>query len=146
MFFKRIFNFCSLICIFCFCFVLFLWFYCFLCLMCLVFFLCFFCFLVRVKSFRKKSKKFKTGTSHSASLPVWFLKENISLFIFYYLTTFYSLLTFTSWDVGHYAYLNCLLTKFEVINFEIKAAICWYLVHCQTCAYSYSTLILAHAS
>ena len=30
--------------------------------------------------------------------------------------------------------------------FKIKAAVCWYLVHRQTCACSYSTLILAYAN
>ena len=51
------------------------------------------------KLFFKKSKM-KSGTSHSASFLPWFLKKNIFLVIFYYLTKFYCLVFFTSWDIG----------------------------------------------
>ena len=52
MFFKRIFNFCSFICVLCFCLVVFLPFLCFL-VPCIIF--------LRVKSYHeKKNKKFET--------------------------------------------------------------------------------------
>ena len=61
MFFKRIFNFCSLICVLCFCLVAFFCFLCFWCfLVLLVFFRacwCFFC--VQNLFVKKKLKKFK---------------------------------------------------------------------------------------
>ena len=67
MFFKRIFYFCSLICVillFLGCvFMLFCGFWCFvclLCILCLMFFLCFLCFLCMQNHFVKKKKKFKT--------------------------------------------------------------------------------------
>ena len=52
-----------------------------------------------------------SGTSLLASFSTWFLKKNISVVIFYYLTKFQCLVAFTSWDIGQYVYSNCLLTK-----------------------------------
>ena len=56
-----------------------------------------------------KNKK-KSGSS-PASLTVWFLKKNISLVIFYYLTKCEYLVAITSWDIEQYVYCNCLLTR-----------------------------------
>ena len=56
MFFKRNFYFCSLICVLYFCLVAFLYFWWFFVLFC-----AFLCFLVRVKSFCKKKKEFKSA-------------------------------------------------------------------------------------
>ena len=39
------------------------------------------------------------------------LKNNISLFTFYYIIKLHCLFILTSWDIGQYAYSNCLLTK-----------------------------------
>ena len=36
--------------------------------------------------------------------------RKISLLMFYYLTKFHCLVTFTSWDIGQYVYCNYLLT------------------------------------
>ena len=57
-----------------------------------------------------KNKK-KSGTSLPTSFSVWFLKKNISLVIFFYLTKFQCLVVFTSWDIGQYVYCNSLLIK-----------------------------------
>ena len=56
-----------------------------------------------------KNKK-KSGSS-PASLTVWFLKKNISLVIFYYLTKCEYLVAMTSWDIEQYVYCNYLLTR-----------------------------------
>ena len=56
-----------------------------------------------IQSFLKKAKK-RSGTSHAVSFSAWFLKRNISLIIFYYLTKFYCLVAFTLWDIEHYVY------------------------------------------
>ena len=55
--------------------------------------------------------KKRFGTSLPTSLSAWVLKKNISIFVFYYLTKFHCLFTFTSWDIGQYGYCNCLLTR-----------------------------------
>ena len=62
------------------------------------------------KTFIKNKKR--SGTSLPASFCLWFLilYENISAFIFYYLTKFQCLVAFTSWDIRKYVYCNCLLT------------------------------------
>ena len=49
-----------------------------------------------------------------------FLKKNISCVIFYYLNKFCCLVVFKSWDIGQNVYFSCLLTKLNVINFEIN--------------------------
>ena len=46
-----------------------------------------------------------------ASFSAWVLRQNISSFIFYYLTKFYFLVAFTLWDVGQYVFCGCLLTR-----------------------------------
>ena len=61
------------------------------------------------KAFLKNKKR--SGTSLSASFSAWFLKKNISVVIFYYLTKFQCLVAFTSWDIGQFVYCNCLLTR-----------------------------------
>ena len=53
----------------------------------------------------------RSGTSFPGSFSTWFLKKNISLVIFYYLTKFHCLVAFTSWDIGQYGYCNGLLTR-----------------------------------
>ena len=62
-----------------------------------------------IKTFLKNKKR--SGTILPVSFSVWFLKKNISLVIFYYLTKFKCLVVFTSWDIGQYVYRNCLLTS-----------------------------------
>ena len=57
-----------------------------------------------------KNKK-RSWTSLPASFSTWFLKKNISLVTFYYMTEFHCLLIFTLWDIGQYVYCNCLLTR-----------------------------------
>ena len=57
-----------------------------------------------------KNKK-RSGTTFSSSFSAWFLKTNISLVIFCYLTKFYCLVAFASWDIGQYVYCICLLTR-----------------------------------
>ena len=53
--------------------------------------------------------KIKRGleTSLPASFSAWFLKKNIPIVMFYYLTNFHCLLAFTSWDIGQY----CIVLK-----------------------------------
>ena len=60
------------------------------------------------KAFQKSNKR--SGTILSASFSAWFLKKNISIVIFFYLTKFQCLVAFTSWDIGQYVYCNSLLT------------------------------------
>ena len=60
------------------------------------------------KAFLKNKER--SGTSFPASFSAWFLKKNISLVIFFYLTEFQCLVAFTSWDIGQYVYCNSLLT------------------------------------
>ena len=57
-----------------------------------------------------KNKK-RTGTSLPNSISAWYLKKNIYLVIFFYLTKFQCLVAFTSWDIGWYVYCNSLLTR-----------------------------------
>ena len=64
---------------------------------------CYFMFL--------KKKKMRSGTSLLAWFSVWLLMRNISLVIFYYLTKFHCLVAFTLWDIAHYLYCNCFLTR-----------------------------------
>ena len=66
-----------------------------------------------------KSKK-RSGNSLPASFSAWFLKKNIYIVIFYYLTKFQCLVAFPSWDIGQYVYCNCLLTGCDLKNFEIN--------------------------
>ena len=87
--------------------------------------------------------KKRSGTSFSHPFSAWFLKENISLAIFYYLTQFNYLVTFTSWDIGQYVYWGCLLTRLWRHNFSNQPPylsnqavflctwylIKWYLIH-----------------
>ena len=61
------------------------------------------------KAFLKNKKR--SGTSPPASFSVRFLKKNISLVIFLYLTKFQSLVVFTSWDIGQYVYCSSFLTR-----------------------------------
>ena len=60
------------------------------------------------KAFLKNKKR--SGTSLPTSFSTWFLKKNISVVIFSYLTKFQCLVAFNSWDIGQYVYCNCLLT------------------------------------
>ena len=61
------------------------------------------------KAFLKN--KNRSGISLPVSFSAWFLKKNISLIIFYYLTKFHCLVAFTSWDNEQYVYCNCLFTR-----------------------------------
>ena len=49
-----------------------------------------------------------TKISFTASFSAWFLKKSLSYFISYWLTKFYCLIAFTSWDVGQYMCYNYL--------------------------------------
>ena len=75
------------------------------------------CFYL-IKSFFKKQKR--SGTSLPDSFSAWFLKKNIYLVIFYYLTNFHCLVVFTSWDIEQYVY--CLIAKnnIRIVVLEIK--------------------------
>ena len=66
----------------------------------------YFYFVKNIFKIRKRS-----GSSLPSSFSARFLKENISLVTFYYLTKFDSLIAFNSWDIGQYVYCNCFLTK-----------------------------------
>ena len=61
------------------------------------------------KAFLKNKKE--SRTSLPVSFSALFLKDNISLVIFCYLTKFHCLVVFTSWDIGQYMYCNYLLTR-----------------------------------
>ena len=65
------------------------------------------CFYLTHTHTHKKKKSLPPSFSE------WFLKKNISLVIFYYLTKFHCLAAFTSWDIGQYMYYNCLLTRWR---------------------------------
>ena len=66
--------------------------------------------LTSYKAFLKNNKR--SGTSLPASFSAWFLKKNISVVIFYYLTNFQFPVAFTSWDIAQYVYCcNSLLTR-----------------------------------
>ena len=60
-----------------------------------------------------KNKKI-SGTSLPTSFSEWFLKKNISIVIFYYLTNFHCLVSFTLWGIRQYVCCNCLLTRLLV--------------------------------
>ena len=77
-----------------------------------------FCFTVsQVEDYRKWLKlsyrPLASGTSLPALFSAWcfFLHKNISVVIFYCLIKFQCLVTFTSWDIGQFAYCRCLLTR-----------------------------------
>ena len=53
-------------------------------------------------SYKAFLKNKTSRTSLPALLSVWFLKWNISLVIFHYLSKFHSLVAFTSWDIAQY--------------------------------------------
>ena len=74
--------------------------------------------LPHIKLLQKQKKKAETRLP--ASFSVWFLNKNISLVVFYYLTKFYFLVVFASWDIGQYAYYNSLLIKWRLTNFKIS--------------------------
>ena len=65
--------------------------------------------------FRKGS-----GISFSTTFCAWFFKKNLSPVAFLWLTKFHCLIACTSRDTGKYVYYNCLLTKLDVIIFEIN--------------------------
>ena len=64
------------------------------------------CFYL-TENFYLKIRK-RSGASLSFLFSVWFLKENTSHVIFYYLVKFHFLIAFTSWDVRLYVYCNYL--------------------------------------
>ena len=59
--------------------------------------------------------KIKRGleTCLPASFSAWFLKKNIPIVMFYYLTNFHCLLAFTSWDIGQFCIV---ITPFFINN------------------------------
>ena len=61
------------------------------------------------KAFIKNKKR--SETSLPASFSAWFLKKNISVVIYYYLTKSECLVPFTLWDIGQYVYCNCFLIR-----------------------------------
>ena len=63
------------------------------------------CFLKKKQT--KKTKK-KVWNKSSASFFACFLKENICHIVFYELTKFHCQIAFTSWDIEHCVYCNCL--------------------------------------
>ena len=67
--------------------------------------------MLRFVFFRKES-----GNTFSIKFCVWFFKENVSHAIFCQPSKSHYLITFTSWDNGHYVYCNCLLTSFWHYN------------------------------
>ena len=62
------------------------------------------------------NNKKRSGTSFPASFSVWFLEKNIFLAIFYKLTKFHCLVTFTLWDLGIVivCWPGCEVTNFEI--------------------------------
>ena len=58
------------------------------------------------KTFLKNKKS--SGTSLLVSFSAWFLRKNVSVFIFYYLTKLHCLVAFTSWSTGQFVYCSCL--------------------------------------
>ena len=74
--------------------------------------------LTLYKTFLKNRNR--SGTSLPAPFYAWFLKKNISVVPFYYLTKFQYLAVFTSWDIGQYVYSKCLLTGIWGQKFEIN--------------------------
>ena len=52
-----------------------------------------------------------SGNSFSTTFCVLFFNKNVSHVIFYQLTEFYCLMSFTSWDIGQYVCWNCLRTR-----------------------------------
>ena len=64
---------------------------------------------ISYKAFLKNKKR--SRTSFFDPFSAWFLKTNNFCIIFYYLTKFYCLVTFTSWDIGQYVCCSCLLTR-----------------------------------
>ena len=72
-------------------------------------------------SYKAFSKiKQRSGISTPASFSALFSKKNIYLVIFYYLTKFHFLVTFTSRGIWKYVYCNCLLIGCDALNFEIN--------------------------
>ena len=67
------------------------------------------------KAFLKNNK----GSGLPASFSAWFLKKNISLATFYWLTKFHCLVTFNSWDIEQFVYCVCLLTSLWHQKFRI---------------------------
>ena len=67
------------------------------------------------KTFLKNKKR--SGTSLPTSFSTWFLKKNIYIVIFYYLTKFHCLVAFTSWDIVQYVLFNCLLIRLWLHKF-----------------------------
>ena len=64
---------------------------------------------ISYKAFLQNKKR--SGTSLPASFSIWFVKKNLSIVIFYYLTKFHCLVVFTSWDIGQYVQCNCFLIR-----------------------------------
>ena len=75
------------------------------------------CFYL-TQSFFIKQKR--SGTNLPASFSAWFLKKNIYLVIFYYLTKFCWMVAITSWDIGQYMYCNCSLTTLSVRKMSVR--------------------------
>ena len=71
-------------------------------------------------SYKAVLKNKGSGTSLPDSLSAWYLKKNVAVVTFYYLTKFQCLVAFTSWGIGQYVYCNCLLTRLWLNNFEIN--------------------------
>ena len=63
-----------------------------------------------------KNKKW-SGTSLPALFSAWFLKKNVSLHVFCYLSKFNYLVAFTSWGIGQYLYCNCLFPRLWLHQF-----------------------------
>ena len=61
------------------------------------------------KAFLKNKKR--SETSLPASFSTKTMKKNIPIVMFYYVTSCHRLVAFTSRDIGHYVYCNCLLTS-----------------------------------
>ena len=73
------------------------------------------CFYL-IKAFLKSKKR--SGISHPASFSAWFSKKSTCLV---QLTDQISLSgCFTFWDIRRYVYCSCLLTRFDVMYFEIN--------------------------
>ena len=59
----------------------------------------------RVSSRDEISRVNTLYNSLPVSFPAWFLKKNVSLAIFYWLTKFHCRVLLTSWEIGQYVYL-----------------------------------------
>ena len=79
------------------------------------------CSLLGFSSYKVFLKnKERSGISLPVSFSAWFLKKNVSLVMFYYLTKFHCLTAFTSWDIDKICIVIVCSPGRDVINFKIN--------------------------